>query len=120
MRTYTEKGIYCEGTVYVMETPEDFDEYEKRLGKNYIDTYNPNFYSFREEFKEKLGMSWKDKKSLRYIYNGEPVYVKYRVIAVEDNVPMADWYWVVQNEEHPADVRRINCNDPDFYGGFTQ
>lgn len=104
MKTYTTKGIYCEGTIYVMERPEDFDEYEKILGKERIETYNPNFYSFRDEFREKIGTYWEDPKQ----------HVRYKIIALEDNNPWADWYWIVQNEDDPRDVRFINCNDPDF------
>lgn len=114
MKTYDAKGIYGEGTVYVMEKPEDFDEYEKILGKECIKTYNSNFYSFRDEFKEKIGTWWEDPKQFKYMYNGEPVYVRYKIIGLEDNKPWADWFWIVQNEDDPRDIRYINCNDPDF------
>lgn len=114
MKTYTTKGIYGEGVVYVMEKVEDFNEYEKILGKEHIETYNSNFYSFRDEFKKRIGTIWEDPKQLRYMYNGKPVYVKYKVIGLEDNNPWADWYWIVQNEDDPRDIRYINCNDPDF------
>lgn len=114
MRTYTQKGICGYGTVYVMERMEDFDEYEKILGREYIERFNPNFYEFKKEFKERIGTWWEDRKQLRYMYNGKPVYVRYKIIGLEDNNPFMDWYWIVQNEDDSRDVRYINCNDPDF------
>ena len=91
MKIYKEKSLFhpnTEENVYVLETLEDWDEYEKYLNDkdpDYIPQCNPNFHSFKEDFKQYIGKIWQDKNQLRYTYNGVPVYVEYKVIAIEDN-----------------------------------
>ena len=94
METYRMKGIYGEGDVYVLKTIEDWDEYEKLCKERNSDflKYNPNFFSFKKDFEKYIGKTWQDKEQLRYTYNGVPVYVEYKVIAIEDNNPMMDWF----------------------------
>ena len=120
METYRMKGIYGEGDVYVLKTIEDWDEYEKLCRERNSDflQYNPNFFSFKEDFEKYIGKVWQDKEQLRYTYNGEPVYVEYKVIAIEDNNPMMDWYWIVQNVDDDRDVKSILANSCDLKNGI--
>ena len=120
METYRMKGIYGEGDVYVLKTIEDWDEYEKLCGERNSDflLYNPNFFSFKEDFEKYIGKVWQDKEQLRYTYNGVPVYVEYKVIAIEDNNPMMDWYWIVQNVDDDRDVKSILANSCDLENGI--
>ena len=113
MKTYTTKGICGEDDVYVLETLEDWDEYEKVLkdiDKDFITKYNPNFYSFKEDFKKYIGKIWQDKDQLRYRFNGIPVYEEYKVIAIEDDNANLDWYWVVQNVDDDRDIKYVLAN----------
>ena len=120
METYRMKGIYREGDVYVLKTIEDWDEYEKLCRERNSDflKYNPNFFSFKEDFEKYIGKVWQDKNQLRYTYNDEPVYVEYKVIAIEDNNPMMDWYWIVQNVDDDRDVKSILANSCDLKNGI--
>lgn len=121
MKTYETKGIIGEDTVYVLETLEDWDEYEKILkdiDKDFITKYNPNFYSFKEDFKKYIGKIWRDKNQLRYRINGRPVYMEYKVIAIEDDYANMDWYWVVQNVDDDRDIKYINGNSWDMRNGI--
>ena len=120
METYRMKGIYGEGDVYVLKTIEDWDEYEKLCKERNSDflKYNPNFFSFKEDFEKYIGKVWQDKEQLRYTYNGVPVYVEYKVIAIEDNNPMMDWYWIVQNVDDDRDVKSILANSCDLKNGI--
>ena len=120
METYRMKGIYGEGDVYVLKTIEDWDEYEKMCRERNSDflKYNPNFFSFKEDFEKYIGKVWQDKEQLRYTYNDEPVYVEYKVIAIEDNNPMMDWYWIVQNVDDDRDVKSILVNSCDLVNGL--
>lgn len=122
METYRMKGIYGEGDVYVLKTIEDWDEYEKLCRERNSDflKYNPNFFSFKEDFEKYIGKVWQDKEQLRYTYNGEPVYVEYKVIAIEDNNPMMDWYWIVQNVDDDRDVKSILANSCDLKNGIYE
>lgn len=122
METYRMKGIYGEGDVYVLKTIEDWDEYEKLCRERNSDflQYNPNFFSLKEDFEKYIGKVWKDKEQLRYTYNGEPVYVEYKVIAIEDNNPMMDWYWIVQNVDDDRDVKSILANSCDLKNGIYE
>ena len=121
METYRMKGIYGEGDVYVLKTIEDWDEYEKLCRERNSDflKYNPNFFSFKEDFEKYIGKVWQDKEQLRYTYNNEPVYVEYKVIAIEDNNPMMDWYWIVQNVDDDRDVKSILANSCDLVNGLV-
>lgn len=120
METYRMKGIYGEGDVYVLKTIEDWDEYEKLCRERNSDflQYNPNFFSFKEDFEKYIGKVWQDKEQLRYTYNDEPVYVEYKVIAIEDNNPMMDWYWIVQNVDDDRDIKSILANSCDLKNGI--
>ena len=120
MEIYRMKGIYGEGDVYVLKTIEDWDEYEKLCRERNSDflQYNPNFFSLKEDFEKYIGKVWQDKEQLRYTYNDEPVYVEYKVIAIEDNNPMMDWYWIVQNVDDDRDVKSILANSCDLKIGI--
>ena len=120
METYRMKGIYGEGDVYVLKTIEDWDEYEKLCRERNSDflQYNPNFFSLKEDFEKYIGKVWQDKEQLRYTYIDEPVYVEYKVIAIEDNNPMMDWYWIVQNVDDDRDVKSILANSCDLKNGI--
>ena len=120
METYRMKGIYGEGDVYVLKTIEDWDKYEKLCKERNSDflQYNPNFFSFKEDFEKYIGKTWQDKEQLRYTYNGVPVYVEYKVIAIEDNNPMMDWYWIFQNVDDDRDVKSILANSYDLENGI--
>ena len=122
METYRMKGIYGEGDVYVLKTIKDWDEYEKLCRERNSDflKYNPNFFSFKEDFEKYIGKVWQDKEQLRYTYNGVPVYVEYKVIAIEDNNPMMDWYWIVQNVDDDRDVKSILANSCDLKNGIYE
>ena len=123
MKIYKEKSLFipgAEGNIYVLETMEDWDEYEKILKDEDPDflKWNPNFYSFKEDFKKYIGKIWQDKNQLRYMFNGEPVYVEYKVIALEDDDPNMDWYWVVQNMDDDRDIKRVLANSWDIQNGI--
>ena len=121
METYRMKGIYGEGDVYILKTMEDWDEYEKLCREKNSDflKYNPNFFSFKEDFEKYIGKVWQDKEQLRYTYNGVPVYVEYKVIGLEDNGPMMDWYWIVQNVDDDRDIKSILANSWDLINGLV-
>ena len=128
MKTYKQKSPFfpeCSdryGDVYVLETLEDWDEYEallKSKSENFL-IYNPNFYAFKDEFKQYIGKIWQDKNQLRYTCNGVPVYVEYKVIAIEDDNAMLDWYWVVQNVDDDRDIKYILANSLDLKEGIKQ
>ena len=123
MKIYKEKSLFipgAEGNIYVLETMEDWDEYKKILKDEDPDflKWNPNFYSFKEDFKKYIGKIWQDKNQLRYMFNGEPVYVEYKVIALEDDDPNMDWYWVVRNVDDDRDVKRVLANSWDMQNGI--
>ena len=122
MEIYRMKGIKGEGDVYVLKTIEDWDEYEKLCRERNSDflQYNPNFFSLKEDFEKYIGKVWQDKEQLRYTYNDEPVYVEYKVIAIEDNNPMMDWYWIVQNVDDDRDVKSILANSCDLKNGIYE
>ena len=125
MKIYKEKSLFipgAEGNVYVLETMEDWDEYEKILKDEEQDLlkWNPNFYSFKEDFKKYIGKIWQDKNQLRYMFNGEPVYVEYKVIALEDDDPNMDWYWVVRNVDDDSDIKRVLANSWDMQNGIKE
>lgn len=123
MKIYTEKSHIIpgtEGNIYVLETMEDWDEYEKILKDMDPDflKWNPNFYSFKEEFEKYIGKIWQDKRQLRYMYNGEPVYVEYKIIALQDDEPNMDWYWVVQNVDDDRDIKYVLGNSWELKEGI--
>ena len=125
MKIYKEKSLFipgAEGNVYVLETMEDWDEYEKILKDEDPDflKWNPNFYSFKDDFKKYIGKIWQDKNQLRYMFNGEPVYVEYKVIALEDDDPNMDWYWVVRNVDDDSDIKRVLANSWDMQNGIKE
>ena len=51
-------------------------------------------------------------------FNDIPVYVEYKVIAIEDNGPMMDWYWIVQNVDDDRDIKNILANSWDLVNGI--
>ena len=120
METYKMKGIYGEGDVYVLKTMEDWDEYEKLCREKDTDflKWNPNFFSFKEDFKKYIGKTWEDHNQLRYTFNDIPVYEEYKVIGIEDNNPMMDWYWIVQNVDDDRDIKTILVNSYDLENGI--
>ena len=120
MRTYIDNGIYYKGTVYVLEKLEDWDEYEKICAEENSDfqKYNPNFYAFKEEFKQFIGKIWEDKTQVKYAYNGEPICEQYKVIGLEDNAPWGDWYWIIQNVTYGKDIKYILANSPTLKDGI--
>lgn len=110
MNIRTEDGLYGKGYVYTLYTLEDFDIYENYLNtidNDYIKKYNPNFHSFKEDFKKYVGKLWSITKNETY-----------RVIGIEDDDTMADWYWVLENIENPSDIIYQLANDSDFYKGL--
>ena len=120
METYRMKGIYGEGDVYVLKTIEDWDEYENLCRERNSDflKYNPNFFSFKEDFEKYIGKTLEDHNQLRYTFNDIPVYEEYKVIGIEDNNPMMDWYWIVQNVDDDRDIKSILANSCDLENGI--
>jgi len=120
MKIYKQNGMYGEGNVYLLETLEDWDEYEKICKEQDPDfpKWNPNFYAIKEEFKEYISRIWEDKSAIRYKLNGIPVYKEYYVVGVEDNCPWMDWYWKVQNVDNPNDVQFLLVNSHDLQEGI--
>ena len=117
MKIYANKGIYGEDTVYVLETLEDFDEYEKiqkKMDPDFIKKFNPNFYEFKELFKMYVGKIWQDKNQLKYRLNGKPFYEEYKIISLEDDYSNMDWYWVVQNIDDDRDIKYVLGNSKDI------
>ena len=110
MNIRKENGIYGKGNVYTLYTLEDFDTYEnylKTIDSDYIKKYNPNFHSFKEDFIKYVGKIWNNTKNETY-----------RVIGIEDDDAMGDWYWVLENVENPSDIIYQLANDADFESGF--
>lgn len=110
MNIRTEDGLYGKGNVYSLYSLEDFDIYEnylKTIDSDYIKKYNPNFHSFKEDFKKYVGKLWNITKNETY-----------RVIGIEDDDSMGDWYWVLENVENPSDIIYQLANDSDFYKGL--
>ena len=120
METYSMKGIYGEDDVYVLKTMDDWDEYERLCREKDPDflKWNPNFFSFKEDFKKYIGKTWEDHNQLRYTFNDIPAYEEYKVIGIEDNNPMMDWYWIVQNLDDDRDVKSILVNSCDLVNGL--
>ena len=120
METYRMKGIYGEDDVYVLKTMDDWDEYERLCREKDPDflKWNPNFFSFKEDFKKYIGKTWEDHNQLRYTFNDIPVYEEYKVIGIEDNNPMMDWYWIVQNVDDDRDIKSILANSYDLENGI--
>ena len=121
MKKYKCKGLlYGEGPVYVIESLEDWDEYEKICKEENPDftKLNPNFYAIKEEFKEYIGRVWEDKSEIKYKLNGKLVYKEYYVVGVEDNCPWMDWYWILQNIDDPKDIKNILVNSHDLKNGL--
>lgn len=112
MEKYKGSGIYGEGDVYVLRSLDDWNEYEKlqkeRTNDNILKWY-PGFYQIKESFKKYIGKTWKDKDNSSL----------YKVVAIEDNTPWSDWYWVVQNIDDERDVKHILANSPELREGIT-
>ena len=51
-------------------------------------------------------------------YKGVPVYAEYKVISIEYNNPMMDWYWVVQNVDDERDIKYLLTNCWDLQNGI--
>ena len=108
MKIYKQKGVYGEGDVYTIYSLEDWDEYEKickEKNPEFI-KYNPNFYYFKEDFIKYIGKIWQ--------YENEG----YKVIGIEDNEPMVDWYWILQNVDDPEDIRYVLANSHELQDGL--
>lgn len=113
MRTHQENGIYGIGTVYVLEKVEDFDELAAAKGYSLEDLdKHPNLSSFKEDFIKYIGKIWVDKS--------DSDIKLFRIIGLEDNEPMADWYWVVEYVNDKSIVKYPMANDPDFYRNILE
>ena len=112
MKITKENGICGLQNVYTLETLEDWDEYEALCLKKDPEFFkwNPNFYSFKEDFKKYIHKHWYDKDNIRYKFNDEPVYNEYEVVAIQDDDSMADWYWYLKNVNNPNDVKYLLVN----------
>lgn len=120
LRKDTSLNLHNKKNVYLLKTPEDWRQYEallKSSGDDFL-VYNPNFYIIKDEFERYVGKIWQDKEHLRYTYNGQPVYKEYKIIAVEDNNVMLDWYWVLQNVNNPDEIKYVLCDDDNFEYGL--
>lgn len=113
MKTYQEKGIYGTGTVYLLEKVEDFDELAtiKGCSLEELDKHS-NFSSFKEDFIKYIGKLWVD--------TSDSDIKLFRIIGLEDNEPMADWYWVVEYVNDKSIVKHPLANDPDFYRNILE
>lgn len=115
MKTYKEKCPFHPGhpecDVYVLETLKDWDEYEEILKSKSPEflKFNPNFYSFKEDFEKYIGKTWKPEN------NSD---AKYKVIALEDNGAAMDWYWIVQNIDDPRDTKYLLANSYELTDGL--
>ena len=112
MKITKENGICGLQNVYTLETLEDWDEYEALCLKKDPEFFkwNPNFYSFKEDFEKYIHKHWYDKDNIRYKLNNEPVYNEYEVVAIQDDDSMADWYWYLKNVNNPNDVKYLLVN----------
>lgn len=117
MDTYKETGIYGEDDVFVLKSLKDFDEYEKILLEKGIQP-DSNFYSFKEDFKKYFGKIWQNKTVISYVLNGVNIYPEYKIIGIEDNYAMMDWYWIVQNIDDDLDIKYILANSCDIEEGL--
>lgn len=112
MKVEKQHGVYGEGNVYTLYSLEDWDEYENLLKSNSTDFYfflkfNPNFYSFKEDFIKYIGKIWQDEK-----------HEEYKVIAIQDDNSMADWYWVLQNVNDENNIKYLLANSYDLQEGL--
>lgn len=111
MNIKIEDGIYGKGYVYSLYSLEDFEIYEnylKTIDSNYINKYNPNFYSFKEDFKKYLYKFFAYKDEL------------YKVIGIEDDDAMSDWYWIIENVNNSKDIKYVLANDSEFEKGLIE
>ena len=123
MKIYKEKCLFypdipeCDN--YVLETMEDWDEYEKILKEKSPDFLkcNPNFFSFKEDFKKYIGKIWSNKSYEPDIKKNCPL-TNYKIIAMEDSNSVMDWYWIVQNVDDERDTRYILANSHDLEEGL--
>ena len=119
MKIYKEKSpLYPnmpECTNYALYTLDDWDEYEKILKKNgdFLNT----FYSFKEDFIKYIGKTWTNKYDYSHTKKGAPV-ANYKVIGMEDNNAMLDWYFIVQNIEDENDIQYVLVNSTDIEEGL--
>ena len=109
MKIEKQHGVYGEGDVYTIYSLEEWDEYENLLKTNSTDflKFNPNFYSFKEDFIKYIGKIWQDEK-----------HEEYKVIAIQDDNSMADWYWVLQNVNDENNVKYLLANSYDLQEGL--
>ena len=111
MNIKIEDGIYGKGYVYSLYSLEDFEIYEnylKTIDSNYINKYNPNFYSFKEDFEKYKDKLWSDGNKL------------YTIIGIEDDDAMSDWYWICENNDDSKDIKYILANDKEFENGLVE
>lgn len=108
MKIEKQHGVYGEGDVYTLYTINDWDEYENLLKSNNQDflKFNPNFYSFKEDFIKYIGKIWQDENE------------EYKVIAIQDDNSMADWYWVLQNVNKSDKIIYLLANSYDLQEGL--
>lgn len=109
METYKGKGIYEEGTIYVLKNMEDWDELEilYRKGNPVYPNQDSPFFYLKGEFEKFIGKLWQDKNQ-----------TKYKVMGIEKNDPMRDWYWIVQNVDDDRDIKYILANSKDLKNGI--
>lgn len=107
MEKYKSKGLYGEGDVYVLKTMEDWDKLEKIMREK-----NPEFpkysifFELKKDFEKYIGKIWQESET------------RYRVIGIEDNTPMADWYWIVQNVNDERDMKYLLAISTDLRNGI--
>lgn len=123
MKTYVEKCPFHPGkpecTNYVLYTLEDWDEYEQILkAKGDFLKWNPNFYSFKEDFMKYIGKIWSNEHYYFHTKKGKPV-GKYKIIGMEDSNSMQDWYFLAQNIDDDRDIEYILVNSHDIDEGLN-
>ena len=101
MKHYMEKGLYeTEMDVW------DFYSVDEMIAH---ETECPNWKFCIRDAERYLGRLWHDDE-VRYLLNGKPIYRNiYRIVGLEDNNAMADYYWILRplNEDGDANDRHV-------------
>jgi hypothetical protein len=104
MQHTIENGIYGKGNIWKFYTVEDAEQHNKE---------SESWKYVIEHLKKYLGKTWVDRKTVRFLIEGESVCKEYKIVGVEDNEPYYDYYWILEDDNH--NVRYELVNSADFY-----
>ena len=109
MQHTIENGIYGKGNIWRFYTVDEAEKHDKE---------SESWKYVIDRLKKYLGKTWVDRKTVRFLIEGEPVYKEYKIIGVEDNEPYCDYYWILEDETHA--IRYELINSVDFYKNIKE